>query len=176
MTNFWAKRSYAESSTEPAALAKRGLVYLVAQKFDIASAASVSFDLFTNTQQIEISFYTLANTGEPVYAELIESASATLFGSAVPARNLNREYPDTHDFVMRSASAVTGGTVIASELFGSDKALGGTANDKIHTLAASTHYVMSFVNLGNQTATCHINLGLTQDEPGQFPLVRNLTN
>lgn len=32
MTNFWLKRQYAETSTEPDGLAKRGYVYLLAEE------------------------------------------------------------------------------------------------------------------------------------------------
>ena len=176
MTNYWGKRAYAELSTSPDDLAKRGLVFLMARKFDVASAGSVSFNLFTNGVPVEIQFYTLSNTGETVYAELIESASAVKYGPAITGRNLNRQFSDTHGVELQAASAVGGGTVIASELFGSEKALGGAESSKVHVLAASTNYVMSFTNLGNQTSTCHINLAWSEGDPVPFNLVRNIND
>lgn len=173
---YWEKRAYAELSTEPGDLAKRGLVYLMAQKFTIGSAASVAFNFATNGKAVEFQFYNLNNTGEPVYAELIESASATLFGAAIPGHNMNRNFSDTHTAVLRSASAVTGGTVIANELFGSQKASGDGGSEKIYTLTASTNYAMVFTNLGNQTSTCHISLGWVEGDPDQYNLITNVQN
>jgi len=174
VSSFWSRRAYAELSTEAGDLARRGLVFLMARKFDAAHAGSVASNLETNGVPVEFRFYELTNTGEPIYAELIESASAvTTFGSAIPARNLNRNFTDTHTAELKSASAVSGGTVIASELFGSQKASGGAGSNKIHTLSASTDYTMVFANLGNQTSTCHINLGFAEGDPAPFPLIQN---
>lgn len=174
MSSFWSRRAYAELSTEPGDLARRGLVYLMARKFDVAQSGSVAFNMETNGLPVEFRFYELNNTGEPVYAEFIESASAvTTYGSAIPARNLNRNYSDAHTAELKSASAVAGGTVIASELFGSQKASGGAGSDKIYTLSASTNYQLVFTNLGNQTSTCHIQLGFAEGDPAPFPLIQN---
>lgn len=170
---FWEKRAYAELSVSAADLAKRGLIFLMAQKFVVAQSGSVAFDIETNGVPVEFQFYNLTNTGETIYAELIESASVTTFGAAIPGRNLNRNYSDTHTAILKSASAVSGGTIIASELFGSEKAAGGSDSAKIHTLAADTNYTMIFANLGNQNSTCHINLGWSEGEPTPFPLIQN---
>lgn len=52
MANYWQKRAYAELSTETSDLAKRGLVYLIAQFFDVGATASVSFALETNGKEV----------------------------------------------------------------------------------------------------------------------------
>lgn len=173
MGSFWEKRAYAEASTEPADLAKRGLVYLMARKFAVGTGSSVSFNMATSGLPIQFEFYTLNNSGETVYAELIESASATLFGDPIAGRNLNRNFPDTHTATLRSASAVSGGIVVASELFGSAKASGTASESKPHILKPDTNYTMVFTNLSNQSSTCHINLGWSEGEPEVFPLVEN---
>ena len=176
MSTYWEKRSYAQQSTDVDGLSERGLVYLMAQKFSIASPGSVAFSLNPNGANLEIHAYTLSNTGETCYAELIESASATSYGTAIPGRNLNRNYTDTHTAVLKSASAVSGGTVIANELFGSEKASGAENSGRVHALNASRQYVMNFTNLGNQATTCHINLVWSENEPDHYNLIRNVTD
>lgn len=171
MSNYWQKRAYAELSTEPGDLAKRGLVYLLAQFFDVPQAASVSFALTTNGVEVEFQFYDIASTQETIRAVLIESPTATKYGSLIPARNLNRRFSDAHTAELQSASAVSGGTVIASELLGSAKGAGALSSSKIHTLKSSTTYVMMFHNAGNQNTTCHINLGWTENEPDHYNLI-----
>ena len=172
MANYWQKRAYAELSTEPADLAKRGLVFLMARFFTVNQAASVSFALTTNGVEVEFQFYDITTQQEPIRAELIEAPSAaTKFGSLIPARNLNRKFADDHTVELQSASAVSGGTVIASELIGSDKAAGATASEKVHTLANNTEYIMTFYNAGNQNTLCHINLGWSENEPEHYDLV-----
>jgi hypothetical protein len=171
MANFWQKRAYAELSTESNDLAKRGLVYLMAEFFTVPQAGSVSFGLTTNGAEVEFQFYDIATTQEVVRAELIEDPTVTLFGSLLSARNLNRNFADDHTAELQSASAVSGGTVIASELIGSAKAAGAMQSGKVHTLAASTTYVMTFYNAGNQDTLCHLNLGWSENDPPSYDLV-----
>lgn len=172
MANYWQKRAYAELSTEPADLAKRGLVYLLARFFTVPQAGSVSFTLTTNGTDVEFQFYDITTRQEPIRAELIEApTAATKFGSLIPGRNLNRNYSDDHAAELQAASGITGGTVIASELIGSDKSAGVIASDKVHTLAASTTYVMTFHNSGNQNTLCHLNLGWAEQDPEHYNLV-----
>lgn len=176
MSTYWEKRSYAQQSTDAESLSERGIVFLMAQKFSIASPGSVAFSLDPNGANVEIHGYALVNTGEPCYGELIESASATPYGAAIPGRNLNRNYTDTHTAVLKSASAISGGTVIANELFGSDKAAGGEHSGKVHVLHPDRDYIMNFTNLGNQATTCHINLIWSENEPDHYNLIRNVTD
>ena len=172
MSNYWQKRAYAELSTEPADLAKRGLVYLMSRFFTVPQTASVSFALTTNGVEVEFQFYDLSTRQEPIRAELIEAPSvATKFGSLIPARNLNRNFSDDHTVELQSALAISGGTVIASELIGSDKSAGATSSDKVHTLRNETTYIMTFYNSGNQNTLCHINLGWAENEPEHYDLV-----
>lgn len=171
MANYWQKRAYAELSTEPADLAKRGLVYLMSEFFTVAQAGSVSFALTTNGVEVEFQFYDIASTQETIRAVLIEAPTVTKFGSLIPARNLNRNDSDAHTVELQSASAVSGGTVIASELLGSAKGAGALSSSKVHTLANDTTYVMTFHNAGNQNTLCHINLGWSENEPEHYDLV-----
>ena len=172
MTNFWQKRAYSELSTDAADLAKRGLVYLQASKFNIGSSGSVAFQMSTNGTPVQFEFYEISCIQEVVYAELIESASAvTTFGPTIAARNLNRNYTDTHSVTLQAASGISGGIVIANELIGSDKAAGALSTARVHVLKDSTDYQMVFTNLGSQTTTVHFTLGWSEGEPLQYPLV-----
>lgn len=172
MANYWQKRAYAELSTEPSDLAKRGLVFLMSEFFTVPQAASVSFALDTNGVEVEFQFYDIASTQETIRAVLIEDpASVTKFGSALSARNLNRNFTDSHTVALQAASGVSGGTVIASELLGSAKGAGALSSSKVHTLANDTTYVMTFHNAGNQNTLCHINLGWAEADPPEYNLV-----
>ena len=173
MSNYWQKRAYAELSTEPSDLAKRGLVYLLAQFFTVNATSSVSFVLETNGKEVQFEFYDLTSIDLPVRAELIEGPTYTKFGPAIPARNLNRNFSDAHTSVLTSASAISGGNVIASELIGSGTKVGGAfSTQRVHILRNDTDYVMTFHNPDNQPSRCHINLGWSEGEPDRYNLVR----
>lgn len=177
MSNYWQKRAYAELSTEPSDLAKRGLVYLLARFFDVPATASVSFVLETNGKEIQFEFYDLTSVDLPVRAELIEGPTFTKFGAAIPARNLNRNFTDAHTAALSAASGVSGGTVIASELLGAGTKVGGQfSTQRAQVLRNDTDYVMTFHNPDNQSSRCHINLGWSEGEPDRYDLVREGIN
>jgi len=172
MSNYWQKRAYAELSTEPNDLAKRGLVYLLARFFDVPATASVSFVLETNGQEVQFEFYDLTSVDLPIRAELIEGPTFTKFGSAISGRNLNRNFSDTHTVGLSAASGISGGTVIASELMGAGTKTGGQfSTQRAQVLKNDTDYVMIFHNAGNQSSRCHINLGWSEGEPDRYDLV-----
>lgn len=174
MANYWRKRAYAELSTGPGDLSKRGLVYLLTQFFTVPAAGSVNFGLATNGAEVEIQFYDITTASGIIRAELIEAPTATLFGPEITGRNLNRNYPDAQTVTLRAASGVSGGTVIASELLGNaSKAGGQIAQAKIHTLKPETTYVMSFYNSENQSSLTHLNLGWSEGEPDPYPLIED---
>lgn len=175
MANYWRKRAFAELSTDPNDLAKRGLVYLLAQFFDVP--ASVSFALETNGREVQFEFYTITSVDLPVRAELIEGPTFTKFGPAIPGRNLNRKFSDDHTVGLSAASGVSGGTVIASDLVGVGTKTGGNvSSEKIHVLKNDTDYAMVFHNPGNQGTGCHLNLGWSEGEPNRYNLVREGIN
>lgn len=174
MANYWRKRAYAELSTGPGDLSKRGLVYLLSRFFTIPATASVNFGLATNGVEVEFQFYDITTVSGIIQAELIEAPTATLFGPEITARNLNRNYPDAQTVTLQAASGVSGGTVVASELLGGETKAGGQlAQAKIHTLKPSTVYVMSFYNAANQETLSHINLGWSEGEPDPYPLIED---
>lgn len=178
MSNYWTKRAYAELSTEADDLAKRGMVYLASEFFNIGATSSVALVLDTNGNPVTFEFYDIASDLHPVKAVLYENASASFNPSAsVSAYNLNRNFSDNHSVLLYSASAWAGGTAIASELVGSGSKAGGTISSlKPHCLSASTRYVMVFHNTGSQTTACHLNLGWSEGEPDTYNIIEQVEN
>lgn len=167
MTNYWLKRQYAETSTEPDGLSKRGLVYLLAEFFTIADAATLRFGLSTNGTQVEFQSYDITSSLHPVKATLLEAPTVTKTASAIVGRNLNRNGTDPHTVTFWTTTTHTGGTKIASELAGTgSKAGGGMESGRIHVLKPDTDYLMTFQNLGNQPTELHLNLAWSEGEPG----------
>lgn len=168
MTNFWLKRQYAEASTEPDGLSKRGYVYVIGDSFFTINATSTIYlGLNTNGVNVDFQFYDITSGSQPVEARLIEApATATVGNSPVTPRNINRKYPDNSTISLNSYTNVTGGIVVASELVGSvSKAGGFISQAKIHTLKSNTLYIMSFHNTGNQATSVHLNLGWSESDP-----------
>lgn len=172
MANYWRKRAYQESATDPDGLAKRGLVYLMSEFFTLPSSGSVYFALDTNGKEVEFQFYDITSAQSLVRASLIEApASVTQFNYITP-RNLNRNFTDNATASLSAASAVSGGTVIARELIGSTAKTGGEVSSrKVHTLKNGTVYVMQFVNVDNQQSEMHMNLGWSENDPEPFRLI-----
>ena len=172
MANYWQKRAYAELSTEAGDLAKRGLVYLMHRRFTVPASSSVSFVMETNGKEVQFEFYDITSDSARVYAELIEEPTYSLASASFSGYNLNRTFSDAHTVTLYSASAVSGGVAVASELLGNTSKAGGSlANNKVHILKGNASYVMTFLNLDNQSTECHLNLGWSEDEPDRYDLV-----
>lgn len=173
MVNYWQKRAYAELSTDPNDLGKRGLVYLISHFFTVPGSGSVAFALETNGVLVEFQFYDITSTLSAVRATLLEEATYTAVPDGIEAYNMNRNFPDVYTSTLSGASAVTGGVPIASELFGgADKSGGVASQNKVHILRNDTAYVMTFVNTANQSTLCHLNLGFSEGEPDPYKLIQ----
>lgn len=166
VTNYWLKRQYAESSTQPQGLAERGYVYLLAEFFTLTALTTTRLGLSTATKEAEFQFYDLSTTEHPVKATLVEAPTVTKTASAIVGRNLNRTQSDTHTVTFWTTTTHTGGTVIGSELVGSGSKAGGLiSSSKIHVLKPNTDYLMTFENMGNQDTLFHMNLGWAEGDP-----------
>lgn len=172
MANYWRKRTYQQVATDTDGLAKRGLIYLMSEFFTVGANASVYFALNTNGKEVEFQFYDITSDLGEIQATLLEAPSTVTPFNYITPRNLNRNFADNATASLSAASAVTGGTVIASELVGnSAKAGGEMSSQKIHTLKNGTTYVMQFVNTANQSTVCHMNLGWSENDPAHFRLI-----
>ena len=172
MANYWQKRTYQQAATGPDGLAVRGLVYLMNEFFTVGAGASVYFAIDTNDAEVEFQFYDIASDRGEIQATLLEAPATVTQYNYITPRNLNRKFPDTAAASLSAASAVTGGTPIASELVGNTaKAGGDITRQKIHTLRDDTVYVMRFVNVSNQSSIVHMNLGWSENEPQHYRLI-----
>lgn len=144
-----------------------GYIYLLNQLFTIPANTSALFSFEAGPTGAQIDFYDFAVTSENVYAELIEGATVTVTGSAIPAYNLNRNKSDAHNAVLKAASAITGGTTISSELITASKGVGGiVTSGKIHTLEPNTQYGFRFTNQGNVVTSVHFQMGFSEQYNG----------
>lgn len=172
MSNFWLKRQYAEVSTSSSGLAERGYVYTIGEFFTVSAGATARFGMTTNGVEVEFQFYDITSDLHPVKANLIEAPSSVTNGvGSITPRNLNRNYPDNASATLYPVTAITGGTVIGTELVGSGAKAGGfVSQTKIFTLKPDTVYVMAFENTGAQATACHFSLGWSEAEPSPKPL------
>lgn len=147
--------------------ARDGYIYLVNAQFSITSGASVRFSLLTGPTGAQFDFYSMVTDTSAVYAELIEGATIATTGSAIPAYNLNRNYPDSHQAVLKAATSITGGTTISTEFLpASNQSAGQMSSVKIHTLEPNTEYGFRFTNQGAQTTNVHFQLGFSEHYNG----------
>ena len=147
---------------------RAGFLHQVSQKFAVASPGTVNFNIATGSAGLQIEFYEIISDTENVTATLIEGATVTTAGNAIPAYNMNRNFSDSTQATLSSASTVTGGSVIAQEYVTADKhaAAGGAGSQKIYTLRPSEDYVMQFVNNGNQSTNVALLLGFSEKYNG----------
>lgn len=148
-------------------LARDGHVYMVGQQFTLTSGATASFSIMTGATGAQFEFYQIITESASVIASLIEGATIVTNGSNIPAYNLNRNFSDSHNAVLKSATSVTGGTVISSEFVTASIHGGGAGSSvKVHTLEPNTEYAMKFVNQGNQTTNVFFQLGFAEQYNG----------
>lgn len=147
--------------------ARDGHIYLVNAQFTITSGASINFSFLTGATGAQFDFYEMVTDTSAVYAELIEGATIVTTGSPIPAYNLNRNYADNHQAVLKAATSITGGTTISTEFLpASNQSAGQMSSTKIHTLEANTEYGFKFTNQGAQTTKVHFQLGFSEQYNG----------
>lgn len=157
-----------ETPSDTSSYAREGAMFLLHSEFTIASPGTAMFSVATGSTGMQIEFYEIISTVENVRAELIEGATISTTGAAIPAYNLNRNESDAHDTVFKSASTVTGGSAVSAEYITADKhaAGGGQRSGKIQTLEPSTEYAFKFINKGNQTTTVFFQMGFVEKYNG----------
>lgn len=146
--------------------ARDGYVFVAADRFTIANNGSAHLQITTGPYGAQFQFYEIEAENSSISAELIEGAT---FGSAtaVPSYNLNRQSTRTAQSTLSAATAVSGGTVISEEFIPASNQSGGAlALTKVHTLKASTSYVMRFVDVAGNGATAFLQLGFAEQFNG----------
>jgi len=167
-TNDFVK--YALKNLQPANVveyARDGFIYLVNAQFSMTTGSTVNFSMLTGPRGAQFDFYSMITDTSAVYAELIEGATIATTGSPIVAYNLNRNFSDAHQSVLKSATSITGGTTISAEFLpASNQASGQMSSVKIHTLEPNTEYGFRFTNQGAQTTNVHFQLGFSEHYNG----------
>ena len=158
-----------EPVSDSAEYARAGYLYIVGGTVTIPASGTARFSVATGSAGMQIQGYELVSTAEPVYAELIEGATITTTGAAIPSYNLNRSEADDATTVFSAASTVTGGSAISSELITASKQGGGGGMivSKIHTLEGSSNYAFRFTNLTNQETVFFFQVIFSEKFNGQ---------
>lgn len=147
--------------------ARDGYIYLLNSQFSLATGAVTRFSMLTGPTGAQFDFYSMVTEDSAVYAELIEGATIVTTGSPIPAYNLNRNYSDAHQAVLKAATSITGGTVVSTEyLPGTNQSAGQMSSQKIHTLEPNTEYGFRFTNTGTKTTNVHFQLGFSEHYNG----------
>lgn len=149
-----------QPESEIGAYSQEGYTYAVSRQLSIANNGTAIFSFTTGANGAQFDFWTFTALNSSVRGELVEGATITTTGSPIPGYNLNRNFSDAHDAVLLGATAITGGTVILSEMIpASNQAGGQDSSDKIITLEPNTQYGFRFIDVGGTGAILHIQIG-----------------
>lgn len=143
-------------------LSRHGMVYEITQLFTLTNAGTASFQITTGNNGAQFQYYQIDADTSSVQAKLIENAT---FGTAiaVSAFNVNRNFPDNYTSVLTGATAVSGGTVIASEFIPAANQGGGALQIvNVYTLEPNTSYVMQFIDAGGNGTKVNFRLGFSE--------------
>ena len=156
-----------EPSNDLGNFSRDGYTYVVSRQQTLANGGTALFSFTTGATGAQFDFWTFTAENSSVLASLIEGATITSTGTAIPGYNLNRNESDSHDAVLEGATALTGGTTILSEYVpASNQAGGGVASNKIVTLEPSTEYGFKFVDVGGNGTPFHVQIGWVEDYNG----------
>lgn len=143
-------------------LMRHGMVYEIGELFTLINGGTAAFQITTGDTGAQFQYYEIDAASSSVYATLLQGAA---FGSAtaVVAHNVNRNFPDDYASELTGATAVTGGTVIASEYVPAANQGGGILlNTNVYTMEPNTSYVMKFVDDGGKGTKVNFKLGFAE--------------
>jgi hypothetical protein len=178
MVNYWQKRAYAELSTEPLDLSRRGLVYQASVDRTLGNAASASAQMVTGPVHTVVYLREATATLDSVAFKVFEvSATSGVSGSA-QGQNLNRLVTGSGSvsqaILSASVTAASPAALLAYDVVPGGNRSGGTAIcSKVRTLQPNTKYLFEFTNLGNNTTLIHATLVWSEGEPDPYALVEN---
>ena len=166
--NDYAK--YVLKNIQPASvddMAREGYIYALFARRDLTSGQTENLSFMTGPTGAQFDYYQLVSETSSVYSSIIEAPTVTVVGSAIPVHNLNRNYADTPQAVIKAATVVTGGTVIQAEFVTASNQGGGqNSSAKIVTLKPSTQYVLQATNVGSQTTSWYSQIGFSEHYNG----------
>ena len=149
-----------EPSNDVADYSRHGYTYAVSRYQTIANGGTAIFSFTTGDTGAQFDFWMFSAENSSILASLIEGATITTTGAAIPGYNLDRNASDAHDAVLQGATALTGGTTVLSEYVpASNQAGGGVGSAKLVTLEPNTQYGFKFVDVGGNGTPIHIQIG-----------------
>lgn len=149
-----------EPKSDIADYARQGYAYAVNRYFSIANNGDAYFSFTTGSTGAQFDFWVFSSSNSSVIASLIEGATITTTGSAIPGYNMNRNESDAHEAELLAATAITGGTVVYSNYVGaSNQAAGGAQSNMIITLEPNTEYGFRFQDVGGNGTNLHVLIG-----------------
>lgn len=156
-----------EPSNNLGDFSRDGYAYIISQYITIPNGGTALFSFTTGATGAQFDFWDFQAETSSLLGELVEGATITTTGTAVPAYNMNANFPDDYTAVIESATAVTGGTVIISEYSpASAQASGGAYSGKIITLQPNTQYGFRFTDVGGTGTKAHIQIGFVEKYNG----------
>jgi len=168
-TNDFVK--YALKNLQPGStdeMARDGYIRALFARRDLTSGQTENLSFVTGSSGAQFDYYQLVSETSSVYSVIIENPTVTVVGDPIPVRNLNRNYSDTPQAVIKAATVVTGGTVVQAEFVTAANQGGGqTSSTKIVTLKPNTQYVLQATNVGSQTTSWYSQIGFSEHFNGQ---------
>lgn len=156
-----------EPSNDIGDFSRDGYAFMVSRDITIANGGTAMFSFTTGATGAQFDFWEFDAATSSVLGQLIEGATITTTGTAVPAYNLNRNFADNYTAVLEGATAITGGTVILTEaVAASNQSGGGASSSKIVTLEPNTQYGFRFTDVGGTGTRFHIQIGWVEKYNG----------
>lgn len=144
-------------------MARDGYIYALFARRDITSGQTEDLSFLTGPSGAQFDYYQLVAESSSIYSSIIESPTVTTTGADIIAYNINRNFADTHNAVIKAATSVTGGTVVQAEFVtASNQGGGAISSQKIVTLKPNTQYVLRATNVGNQTTSWYSQIGFSE--------------
>lgn len=158
-------------------MARDGYVWALFDRRNLTSGQVENLSFMTGPTGAQFDYYQLVSETSSIYSSIIEAPTVTVTGNAIPVHNLNRNYTDTPQAVIKVATSVTGGTVIQSEFVTAANQGGGqTSSSKIVTLKPNTQYVLQATNVGSQTTSWYSQIGFSEHFNGYNRIWLGTTN
>lgn len=149
-----------EPSNEMGSFSRDGYVYSVSRSISISNGGTALFSFTTGDTGAQFEYWQFSAENSSVTGELIEGATITTTGTAIPGRNLNCNKSDAHEAVLEGATALTGGTSILTEYIGaSNQSTGGVSSSKVVTLEPNTEYGFRFIDVGGNGTPLYLQIG-----------------
>jgi hypothetical protein len=158
-------------------MARDGYVWALFDRRNLTSGQVENLSFMTGPTGAQLDYYQLVSETSSIYSSIIEAPTVTVTGSAIPVHNLNRNYTDSPQAVIKVATAVTGGTIIQAEFVTAANQGGGqTSSSKIVTLKPNTQYVLQATNVGSQTTSWYSQIGFSEHFNGYNNIWLNAVN